>query len=137
MLDMQKKQADVQKVQAETQKAVVDAQLAPDVVKAKILTAISNNLNEDNEGKDFERRAKIAELMLKEKDINSKIDITKMQMAHTASELKNKQLDMAMRIDEHAMKKQELDLKKQDIELKKKGRAVKITAPSGDTYVAQ
>lgn len=137
MLDIQQKQSDVQKTQAEAQKAVVDAQLAPDVVKAKILAAISNNLNEDNESKDFERRAKIAELMLKEKDINSKIDITKMQMAHTANELKNKHIDIAMKLDEHAMKKQELDLKKQDIELKKQGRTVKITAPSGDTYTAQ
>jgi len=137
MLDIQQKQADVKKTQAEAQKAVVDAQLAPDVVKAKILTAISNNLNEDNESKDFEKRAKIADLMLKEKDINSKIDITKMQMAHTANELKNKHIDIAMKLDEHAMKKQELDLKKQDIELKKQGRTVKITAPSGDTYTAQ
>lgn len=137
MLDMQQKQADVKKTQAEAQKAVVDYQLAPDIAKAKLVAALTNNLPPDPGEKDFEKRAKIADLMLKEKEINSNIDITKMQMAHTANDLQNKQVDMSMKLDEHAMKKQELDLKKQDLELKKQGRTVKITAPSGDTYTAQ
>lgn len=71
-LEMQKKQAETNKLNAEAQKAQVEAQLAPEEMKAKILSAVSNNLNEDNEGADFERRMKIAELMLKEKDINLK-----------------------------------------------------------------
>lgn len=79
-LDMAQKQADVQKTQAEAQKATVEAQLAPDVVKAKILSAVSNNLNEDNESKDFERRMQLADLMLKEKDIHSNEKIAFMQM---------------------------------------------------------
>lgn len=137
MLDMQKKDADVKKTQAETQQVVVETQLAPDVAKAKILSAISNNLNEDNEGKDFERRAKIAELMLKEKDITSNESIAKMQMASTAGDMQSKQIDMSMKIAEHEMKKQEHEMKKQELDLKKQGRTVKITAPSGETYTAQ
>ena len=82
-LDMAQKQAEVQKTQAEAQKIAVEAQLEPEVVKAKILSALSNNLNEDNEGADFERRAKIAELMLKERDIESNESIAKMQTAAT------------------------------------------------------
>jgi len=55
----------------------------PSEVQAKVVSALSNNLNENAEGADFERRAKIAELMLKEKDIESNHDIAKMQMAVT------------------------------------------------------
>lgn len=70
--EMQLKQAQAMKAAAEAQKAQVEAQLEPEVVRAKLVAALSNNLNEDNEGKDFERRAKIAELMLKERDLEIK-----------------------------------------------------------------
>jgi len=75
------KQADIAKVQAETEQIKVKTQLAPSEVQAKVVAALSNNLNEEAEGADFERRARIAELMLKEKDIESNHDIAKMQMA--------------------------------------------------------
>lgn len=78
--DMQLKQAQAQKAAAEAQKAQVEAQLEPEVVRAKLVSALSNNLNEDNESKDFERRAKIAELMIKERDIESNERIAMMQM---------------------------------------------------------
>ena len=78
-LDMALKQVEVQKTQAEAQKTTVEAQLAPDVVKAKILSAVSNNLNEDNESKDFERRMQLADVMLREKDIDSNEKIARMQ----------------------------------------------------------
>lgn len=78
--DTDLKQAQVLKTQAEAQLAHVRAQVAPSEAQARIIAALSNNLNEDNEGADFERRAKIAELMLKEKDIESNEDIAKMQM---------------------------------------------------------
>ena len=80
MLEAEAKKADVEKTKAETAKITVETQLAPDVTKAKIISALSNNLNEDSEGADFERRARIAELMLKEKDITSNENIAKMQM---------------------------------------------------------
>lgn len=80
MLDAEAKKADVEKVKAETAQIATETQLAPEIAKAKIISALSNNLNEDAEGADFERRAKIAELMLKEKDITSNENIAKMQM---------------------------------------------------------
>jgi hypothetical protein len=88
-LDMAKKQADVQKTQAEAQKITVEAQLAPDVSKAKIMASLSNNLQSGNEQNDFDQRAKIAELMLKEKSIDSNHAIAEMQVAHKLIAQKN------------------------------------------------
>jgi hypothetical protein len=59
----------------------VEAQLEPDVVKAKLAAALSNNLKEGTEDDvEFQRRAKMAELMLKEKEIDTNVEITRMQM---------------------------------------------------------
>jgi hypothetical protein len=77
---IQETQAKAQKAQAEAQKAMVEAQLAPQEAQAKIIAALSNNLNENNETADFERRVKLAELMLKEKDIDSNERIALAQM---------------------------------------------------------
>jgi hypothetical protein len=71
-LEMALKQAQVQKEQAEAQLVTIKAQVEPKLAEAKYIAALSNNLNEDNESKDFERRMKIAELALKEKDLNIK-----------------------------------------------------------------
>ena len=87
-MEMMTKQADIAKTQAETEKIKVETQLKPSEVQAKVMAALSNNLNEDAEGADFERRAKIADLMLRERDIQSNEDIAKMQMA-----LKSKETD--------------------------------------------
>jgi hypothetical protein len=66
-------QAEAGKTQAETQQIVVDTQLAPQVAQAKLVTALSTNIKK-GEGDDieFERRAKIAELMIKERDLDLK-----------------------------------------------------------------
>lgn len=85
-LELAQKQAEVQKTQAEAEKTAIEAKLAPDVAKAKMISALSNNLDDDNEGKDFEKRAKIAELMLKERDITSNENIAKMQMEMSRQE---------------------------------------------------
>ena len=85
-LDMAGKQADVELTQAQAEKARVEAQLEPQVVKAKVISALSNNLDDNAEGKDFEQRARIAELMLKEKDISSNENIAKMQMIVSAKQ---------------------------------------------------
>lgn len=74
-------QAKAQKSAAEAQKTMVEAQIAPQVAQAKTIAALSNNLDENNEAKDFERRVKLAEVMLKEKDIDSNERIAMMQMA--------------------------------------------------------
>ena len=80
-MEMQQKQAETAKTMAETELTKVKAQLAPSETQAKVVAALSNNLNESAEGADFERRAKIADLMLKEKDIESNHEIARMQMA--------------------------------------------------------
>jgi hypothetical protein len=65
-------QTKAQKQAAEAQQIQVETQLAPQLAQAKLTAALSTNLNEDNESKDFERRARITELMLKEKDLSIK-----------------------------------------------------------------
>ena len=137
-LDMADKQAKVNKTQAETQKIAVDTQLAPDIAKAQIVSALSNNLDEDNEGKDFERRARIADLMLKERDIDSNENIARMQMTKTAQDQNSKAIETVMKVDEHKMKKEEHEMKKEELALKKQAKKpVKITAPSGDAYTVE
>jgi hypothetical protein len=78
---LQLTQAQAQKAMADANKATVDAQLAPQLAQAKYISALSNNLDEDGESKDFERRVKIAELAIKEKDIDTNVEITRMQMS--------------------------------------------------------
>jgi hypothetical protein len=91
-LEMALKQAQVQKEQADAQLALVKAQVEPKLAEAKYIAALSNNLNEDNESKDFERRMKIAELALKEKDIESNERIASLQMqARAQAESKMKE----------------------------------------------
>ena len=74
-------QAQIQEVNSRTQKNMVEAQLEPQVVQAKLAAALSTNLDAGTaDDKEFARRAKIAELMLKEKDITSNENIASMQM---------------------------------------------------------
>ena len=80
-MEAAKTRAEVELKQAQAEKARVEAELAPEEMKVKMISALSNNLDEDQEGKDFERRAKIAELMLKERDIESNERIAEKQMA--------------------------------------------------------
>jgi hypothetical protein len=86
MLELENKAADTEKKKAEAEKTRVEAQIAPVEARARVISAVSNNLDEDQEGKDFERRMKIAELMLAEKDIDSNEKIATMQtMANVMS----------------------------------------------------
>jgi hypothetical protein len=92
MLDGALKQAQVQKTQAEAAKVTAEAQVTPQLAQAKLVAALSNNLNDQNESADFERRAKIADLMLKEKDLHLKAEdissnerIATAQMQHKAN----------------------------------------------------
>ena len=70
-------QANAQKKMAEAQQVQVETQLAPQLAQAKLTAALSTNLDDANETKDFERRARITELMLKEKDLQIKEDDSK------------------------------------------------------------
>jgi hypothetical protein len=99
-MQMQKAQADIAKVASEVEvnksnatKNMVETQLMPEETKAKLAAALSNNLEAGPaDDKEFERRAKIADLMLKEKSINLKeqdiaqnAEIVKLQMNKKAT----------------------------------------------------
>lgn len=74
-------QAQGMEAQARAQKYAVEAQLEPQVVQAKMAAAISTNLQAgDADEAEFAKRAKVAELMLKEEDISSNERIAMMQM---------------------------------------------------------
>jgi hypothetical protein len=73
-------QARATRDQAEAQKTVVETQLLPEELKAKVISSLSTNIDGNNQDNEFEKRAKIAELMLKEKDINNKGKIVELQM---------------------------------------------------------
>ena len=66
---------------AEAQKLSVETQLMPQESQAKTMAALTKNLPDDNEGKEFDKRVKIAELMLKEADIKNQSKIVELQMA--------------------------------------------------------
>jgi hypothetical protein len=67
---------------AEATKLSVEAQLMPREIQAKIANSLTTNLpNEDAaNSREFDKRVKIAELMLKEADINNKGKIVELQM---------------------------------------------------------
>jgi len=73
-MEMASKQADVQKTQAETQKIAAETQVIPQVAQAKLVAALSNNLDDNAESADFERRARIADMMFKEKELHLKAE---------------------------------------------------------------
>jgi len=73
-------QARAQRDQAEAQKTVVETQLLPEELKAKVISSLSTNIDGQGQDNEFEKRARIADLMLKEKDINNKGKIVEMQM---------------------------------------------------------
>ena len=79
--DLQAIDAETAKTQAETQAIITDIQLAPKLVEAKLVAALSNNLQNGNEDQSFNKRVQIAELALKEKDIDSNESIARMQNA--------------------------------------------------------
>jgi hypothetical protein len=76
----QESAADAQEAQARAQKLMVEAQLYPKEVEAKIIQGLSANLNGDGKQQEFERRARVAELILKEREIQTKEDIVNRQM---------------------------------------------------------
>jgi hypothetical protein len=73
-------QARAQRDQAEAQKTVVETQLLPEELKAKVISSLSTNIDGQNQDNEFEKRARIADLMLKEKDIDNKGKIVELQM---------------------------------------------------------
>ena len=80
---------------AEATKLSVEAQLLPQEIQAKNLSSITKNLpNEDDANqREFDKRVKIAELMLKEADIKNKSKIVELQMANKQENLRSVEND--------------------------------------------
>jgi hypothetical protein len=78
--------------EAEAMNTMVETQLKPKEVEAKIIASTTQNLpnNDALASQEFDRRVKIADLMLKEKDIENKLKVVEMQ---TASKSLQKQTD--------------------------------------------
>jgi hypothetical protein len=68
---------------AEAQKLQVEAQLMPQEVQAKMSASLTKNLPNDDDAnqREFDKRVKIADLMLKEADIKNKSKIVELQMS--------------------------------------------------------
>jgi hypothetical protein len=66
---------------AEAQKLMTETQLMPQEIQAKVLSSATKNLPTGGEPAEFDKRVKIAELMLKEADIKNKSKIVEMQMS--------------------------------------------------------
>jgi hypothetical protein len=75
---------------AEAAKLMTEVQLMPQEVQAKVITATTKNLPQGNEANEFDKRVKIAELMLKEADIKNKSKIVELQMNNA----KNRVMDV-------------------------------------------
>jgi hypothetical protein len=76
-------QAQTDKAAAEAQQTMVETQLMPEELRVKVVQAAATNLDQDA---DFAKRMKMAELMLKEKDIDSNERIALAQMNNKALE---------------------------------------------------
>ena len=70
---------------AEAQKLLTEAQLMPQEVQAKVIASTTKNLPQGQEASEFDKRVKIAELMLKEADIKNKTKIVELQMTDKLS----------------------------------------------------
>jgi hypothetical protein len=72
---------------AEATKLSVEAQLMPQEVQSKNMAAMTKNLpnQDDQASREFDKRVKIAELMLKEADIKNKSKIVELQMNNAKS----------------------------------------------------
>ena len=66
---------------AEATKLMTEVQLMPQETQAKIMASATKNLPAGNESNEFDKRVKIAELMLKEADMKNKSKIVELQMA--------------------------------------------------------
>ncbi len=101
-LAMQTQQAQIKQLDAsaakdmaDAQKTMVEAQLAPKEVEAKVISAVSRNLPDEGNATnaEFDRRVKIAELMLKEADLKNNTKIVELQMADKVATIGKSQDD--------------------------------------------
>jgi hypothetical protein len=81
-MELAQLQADVEHTQAQTINEVIDAQLKPEETKARILASITKYMpnQADQANAEFTRRVKLAELMLKEQEMDNNLEIVEKQM---------------------------------------------------------
>jgi hypothetical protein len=87
---------------AEAQKLMTEAQLMPAEVQAKMSASLTKNLpNEDAaNSREFDKRVKIAELMLKEADIKNKSKIVELQMNNAKSNVADMESQFLQNLNE-------------------------------------
>jgi hypothetical protein len=80
---------------AEATKLSVEAQLMPQEIQSKNMAAMTKNLpnQDDQASREFDKRVKIAELMLKEADIKNKSKIVELQMADKQNKVSGMESD--------------------------------------------
>ena len=88
--------------EAEAMSAMVDAQMKPKEVEAKIAASLTQNLpnNDQLASQEFDKRVKIAELMLKEADIKNKSKIVEMQMNDSKGKMGGMENDFLTKLQE-------------------------------------
>jgi hypothetical protein len=84
-------QSKAQKQSAEAQKTMIEAQMIPEEQRVKLVQAASTNLDS---GDDFEKRLKLADMMLKEKQVNLKAADIASNERIAALQMVNKQQKM-------------------------------------------
>jgi hypothetical protein len=87
---------------AEATKLMTEAQLMPQEVQAKMSASLTKNLpNEaDANQREFDKRVKIADLMLKEADIKNKSKIVEMQMSESRNKMGGMEEDFLSKLQE-------------------------------------
>ena len=78
---------------AEATKLMTEAQLMPQELQIKAVSSATKNLPAGNESNEFDKRVKIAELMLKEADIKNKSKIVELQMSKAKDSMMNVETD--------------------------------------------
>ena len=87
---------------AEATKLAIEAQLMPKEIEAKTMAAVTKNLptSDDLASKEFDKRVKIAELMLKEADIKNKSKIVELQMAEKSNKVSGMEEDFLAQLSQ-------------------------------------
>ena len=85
---------------AEASKLMTETQLMPQEVQAKIIASTTKNLPQGNESNEFDKRVKIAELMLKEADIKNKSKIVELQMNNAKSNVVDMENDFLQNLNQ-------------------------------------
>jgi hypothetical protein len=86
--------------EAEALKTTIEAQLKPKEIEAKIMSSVTNNLptNDQLASQEFDKRVKIAELMLKEADIKNKAKIVELQMHKAKGDMSGMEEDFLAKL---------------------------------------